>query len=87
MPNVGLIDTDADAERAERDFAYELYSVFARYLKPSTISKLLNDIEGDIISPALPEFSSSIPFRRVLYLLQELHTHVLAQKAEEDERD
>jgi hypothetical protein len=40
---------------------------------PSAITGLLNDIRGDVIS-YLPAFSSSIPFSRVVTLLQQHHS-------------
>jgi hypothetical protein len=83
MPNVGLIEVDSEQEQ---DVTAELYSVLTRYLKPSTISNVLNDIQGDVIGE-VPKFCGSISLTRVIELLQEYHTQVLAHQAEADQRD
>ena len=78
MPNVGLIEDDMGQDLHVPQM--ELYSILARYLKPSTISKVLNDIQADVDM-------EEATFNKVIELMQEYHTQVLAQKAEVDDRD
>jgi hypothetical protein len=74
-----VIKDSPDWTAHEREVQTELYSILVRYLKPTTISKLLNDIEADV--------DIEWPFQHVIEILQEYHTHVMAQRAEAEERD
>jgi hypothetical protein len=80
MPNAGLIEDEPELNFDLRGQEMELYSILARYLRPRTISKVLNDIEADVDMQA-------ISFNHVIEIMQRYHTHVLAQKAEADDRD